>query len=135
MKKNILYNLYERMLLIRLVEEKIANNYDQKKMRCPTHLSVGQEAVSVAISQYLNNKDMVFGAHRSHAHILSLGINLKEFFAEILAKSSGVSKGMGGSMHLYGGSVGFCGSVPIVAGVKSAAKADEDPPDEPPGTN
>jgi len=60
--------------------------------------------------------DSAFGAHRSHAHILSLGINLEKFFAEILAKSSGISKGMGGSMHLYGESVGFCGSVPIVAG-------------------
>ena len=48
--------------------------------------------------------------------LISLGVDLKSFFAEILAKSSGISKGMGGSMHLFAESVGFYGSVPIVAG-------------------
>ena len=114
--KTELVEMLSKMLLIRNAEYKIAEGRKSGIVGGPVHLGVGQEAVAVAISQYLNNKDMVFGAHRSHAHILSLGINLKEFFAEILAKSSGVSKGMGGSMHLYGGSVGFCGSVPIVAG-------------------
>ena len=111
-----LLKMISKMILIRNAEYKIAKGREFGLVGGPVHLGVGQEAIPVGISQYLNNQDKIFGAHRSHSHILSLGINLKSFFSEILAKSSGISKGMGGSMHLFGGSVGFCGSVPIVAG-------------------
>ncbi len=111
-----LLEMLSKMILIRNAEYKIAKGREIGLVGGPVHLGVGQEAIPVGISQYLNNNDKVFGAHRSHAHILSLGIDLKSFFSEILAKSSGISKGMGGSMHLFGGSVGFSGSVPIVAG-------------------
>ena len=111
-----LLEMLSKMLLIRNAEYKIAKGREIGLVGGPVHLGVGQEAIPVGISKYLNNRDKIFGAHRSHSHILSLGVDLKSFFAEILAKSSGISKGMGGSMHLYGGSVGFCGSVPIVAG-------------------
>ena len=111
-----LLEMISKMILIRNAEYKIAKGREAGLVGGPVHLGVGQEAIPVGISQYLNNQDKIFGAHRSHSHILSLGINLKSFFSEILAKSSGISKGMGGSMHLFGGSVGFCGSVPIVAG-------------------
>ena len=111
-----LMNMLSKMLRIRAAEYKIADGRKSGLVGGPVHLGVGQEAIAVGIAQYLNYQDKVFGAHRSHAHILSLGINLEKFFAEILAKSSGISKGMGGSMHLFGDSVGFCGSVPIVAG-------------------
>ena len=111
-----LLEMLSKMILIRNAEYKIAKGREFGLVGGPVHLGVGQEAIPVGISKYLNNQDKIFGAHRSHSHILSLGIDLKSFFAEILAKSSGISKGMGGSMHLFGGSVGFCGSVPIVAG-------------------
>ncbi|ABB50361.1 Pyruvate dehydrogenase (lipoamide) [Prochlorococcus marinus str. MIT 9312] len=111
-----LLEMLSKMILIRNAEYKIAKGREFGLVGGPVHLGVGQEAIPVGISQYLNNQDKVFGAHRSHSHILSLGIDLKSFFSEILAKSSGISKGMGGSMHLFGGSVGFCGSVPIVGG-------------------
>ena len=114
--KSELMRMLSKMLLIRKAEYKIAEGRKSGLISGPVHLGVGQEAIAVGIAQYLNNQDKVFGAHRSHAHILSLGINLEKFFAEILAKSTGISKGMGGSMHLFGDSVGFCGSVPIVAG-------------------
>ena len=114
--KNELLDMLSKMILIRNAEYKVAKGREYGLVGGPVHLGVGQEAIPVGISQYLNNKDKVFGAHRSHSHILSLGIDLKSFFSEILAKSSGISKGMGGSMHLFGGSVGFCGSVPIVGG-------------------
>ena len=114
MKKNILYNLYERMLLIRLVEEKIANNYDQKKMRCPTHLSVGQEAVSAAFGLAVDKKDFAISTHRSHAHYLAKGGSLDAMIAEIYGKSTGCSKGKGGSMHLIDTNVNFMGSSAIV---------------------
>ena len=114
--KDELLEMLSTMLLIRNAEYKIARGRESGLVGGPVHLGVGQEAIPVGISKYLNNRDKIFGAHRSHSHILSLGIDLKSFFAEILARSSGISKGMGGSMHLFGGSVGFCGSVPIVAG-------------------
>jgi len=114
--KDELWEMLSTMILIRNAEYKIAKGREFGLVGGPVHLGVGQEAIPVGISKYLNNRDKIFGAHRSHSHILSLGIDLKSFFAEILAKSSGISKGMGGSMHLFGGSVGFCGSVPIVAG-------------------
>ena len=114
--KDELLEMLSTMLLIRNAEYRIARGRESGLVGGPVHLGVGQEAIPVGISKYLNNRDKIFGAHRSHSHILSLGIDLKSFFAEILARSSGISKGMGGSMHLFGGSVGFCGSVPIVAG-------------------
>ena len=114
--KDELLEMLSTMILIRNAEYKIAKGREFGLVGGPVHLGVGQEAIPVGISKYLNNRDKIFGAHRSHSHILSLGIDLKSFFAEILAKSSGISKGMGGSMHLFGGSVGFCGSVPIVGG-------------------
>ena len=59
---------------------------------------------------------MVFGAHRSHSHVLALGSSIHGLFAEVLGKDTGLSRGMGGSMHLWDEPNGFFGSVPIVAG-------------------
>jgi pyruvate dehydrogenase E1 component alpha subunit len=79
-------------------------------------LGVGQEAVAVGVAAELRKTDRVFGAHRSHSHVLSMGASLHRLFAEILGKETGLSRGMGGSMHLWDGPNGFYGSVPIVAG-------------------
>ncbi len=68
------------------------------------------------MSGNLRKSDRVFGAHRSHSHILALGADIRKLFAEVLGKKTGHSRGMGGSMHLWDESVGFYGSVPIVAG-------------------
>ena len=113
--KEELLEILSLMILIRESEYKIAQGRKNGVVHGPVHLGAGQEAIAVGIARNLSKNDMVFGAHRSHSHIISLGINLRNFFAEILAKKTGLSKGMGGSMHLYGGSVGFYGSVPIVA--------------------
>ena len=64
----------------------------------------------------LRKTDRVFGAHRSHSHVLSMGSSLHRLFAEILGKDTGLSRGMGGSMHLWDQPNGFYGSVPIVSG-------------------
>ena len=111
-----LINLLEAMLKIRLVEQKIALKKKEGLIKGPVHLGAGQEAIAVGISQNLSSSDRVFGAHRSHSHILALGSDIERLFAEVLGKKSGLSKGMGGSMHLWDESVGFCGSVPIVSG-------------------
>lgn len=105
-----------KILEIRLVEQTIAGKRRDGFIGGPVHLGVGQEAVAVGISSVLTNKDYVFGAHRSHAHLLALGSSIYQLFAEVLGRSTGLSKGMGGSMHLLDQQCGFYGSVPIVAG-------------------
>ena len=107
--------LFESMLRIRLVEESIANKYSEQKMRCPTHLSIGQEAIAVGVCANLTSQDQVLSTHRAHAHYLAKGGCLNSMMAEIYGKTSGCSKGMGGSMHLIDTSVGFMGSTAIVA--------------------
>jgi pyruvate dehydrogenase E1 component alpha subunit len=104
----------ERMLTIRLAEEAIGTLVEEGLAKTPCHLAIGQEAVAVGVSAALRPSDRVFGGHRSHAHLLALGGDLDGLFAEILGKASGLSRGMGGSMHLYAPGIGFHGCVPLV---------------------
>lgn len=110
-----------KMIVIRAVERKLAQGRRDGLIAGPVHLGVGQEAVAVGVSSALKVSDRVFGAHRSHSHLLALGSDLRKLFAEVLARETGHSRGMGGSMHLWDQSVGFYGSVPIVAGTVSLA--------------
>jgi len=105
-----------QMKRIRFVEEEIARRYAEGKMRCPTHLSVGQEAVAAAVGLALRRDDLVVSGHRAHAHYLGKGGNLPAMLAEIYGKATGCSRGKGGSMHLVDESAGFMGSTAIVAG-------------------
>ena len=95
-----LLRIYKKMLLIRRVEETIAEKYHEGKMRCPTHLSIGQECVSACISICLKSDDFAVSTHRGHAHYIGKGGDLRKMIAEIYGKSTGCSKGKGGSMHL-----------------------------------
>lgn len=104
------------MKRIRFVEQEIARRYAEGKMRCPTHLSVGQEAVAAGVGLALRRDDLVVSGHRAHAHYLGKGGNLQAMLAEIYGKLGGCSRGKGGSMHLIDESVGFMGSTAIVAG-------------------
>ena len=106
--------LLHEMLRIRAVEEEIAARYGEQKMRCPTHLSIGQEAVPAAISQILRSSDYAISTHRGHAHYLGKGGCVKRMIAEIYGKETGCSKGRGGSMHLIDLSVNFMGTSAIV---------------------
>ena len=106
--------LFQCMKLIRFVEETIARRYSEQKMRCPTHLSIGQEAVAAGVCLALNRDDQVFGTHRPHAHYIAKGGDIKAMIAEIHGKATGCSSGKGGSMHLVDLSVGFMGSTSIV---------------------
>jgi TPP-dependent pyruvate/acetoin dehydrogenase alpha subunit len=109
------------MLQIRLVEQKLAEMRREGLIGGPVHLSVGQEAIAVGVSEQLRSTDRVFGAHRSHSHLLALGASVRGLFAEVLGRETGLSRGMGGSMHLWDQPRGFYGSVPIVAGTVSLA--------------
>jgi len=114
MKAKTKLNIYRSMLLIRSIEEEIANRYDQGKMRCPTHLSIGQECVPSVLSEIINDDDFAVSTHRGHAHYLAKGGNPNSMIAEIYGKETGCAKGKGGSMHLIDLSVGFMGTSAIV---------------------
>lgn len=101
---------------IREVEEQIAAEYHKGEMRCPVHLSTGQEDVAAGVCMNLNIDDSVVSSHRSHAHYIAKGGNIERMLDEIKGLSSGCSKGFGGSMHLVDESVCFFGSTAIVAG-------------------
>ena len=92
--------IYTSLYRIRRVEEEIARIYPTDKIKSPTHLSIGQEAVSVGVCEALDEQDVVFGTYRSHALYLAKGGDLKGMMAELYGKATGTSKGKGGSMHL-----------------------------------
>lgn len=117
----VLNSMLSTMLLIRKTEQQLALGRKNGLIGGPVHLGAGQEAIAVGISQNLQKTDRVFGAHRSHSHLLALNPDFYKLFAEVLGKKTGFSKGMGGSMHLYDQPNGFYGSVPIVAGTVSLA--------------
>ena len=102
------------MLRIRHTEETIAERYSEWKMRCPTHLSTGQEAIAAGVCSALRIDDFVLSTHRCHAHYLAKGGDLNKMIAEIYGKATGCTSGKGGSMHLIDKSVGFEGSTSIV---------------------
>ena len=102
------------MLRIRMVEETISRRYSEWKMRCPVHLSIGQEAPAVGVMENLKKEDKIVTAHRSHAHYLAKGGNLNSMIAELYGKETGCAKGKGGSMHLIDLKAGVTAAVPIV---------------------
>lgn len=113
-----LLEMYGKMLLIRMVEERIVAEYpiQPQQIRCPTHLSIGQEATAVGVCMALRSEDVIFSTHRCHAHYLAKGGDLNRMIAEILGKTTGCARGKGGSMHLLDRTVGMLGSSAIVAG-------------------
>ena len=108
--------MYSEMLRIRMIEEELVRRYSEQEMRCPVHFSIGQEAIAVGVCQTLRQEDSVLSGHRSHAHYLARGGDLKRMICELYGKAAGCSSGKGGSMHLIDRSVNFLGSTSIVAG-------------------
>lgn len=109
-------DLLYMMKKIRAVEETIAELYPQQEMRCPVHLSTGQEGPAAAVCLNLRKTDTVVSGHRAHAHYLAKGGNARALVDELYGLRSGCSRGYGGSMHLIDESVGFMGSTAIVGG-------------------
>ncbi len=110
----LLKKMWVEMLRIRMAEEKIIKVYPDKTIRTPTHLSIGQEAVSVGLCQALKDEDQVFASHRCHAAFLAKGGDLKSFFAELCGRWDGPSQGRAGSAHLTDTRKGMFAS-PILA--------------------
>lgn len=110
-----LLSRWETMLRIRRAEEKIAEMIETGEVGCPCHLYIGQEAIAAGVCAALEPEDTIWGGHRSHGHYLAKGGSLERMLAEILGKTTGCSRGRGGSMHLLALEQGILGTVPVVA--------------------
>ena len=114
MNTQLSLRLFAQMYRIRAVEEEIALRYPQGKIRCPVHLSIGQEAIPAVFADNIRTTDFAVSTHRGHAHYLAKGGNLNAMIAEIYGKATGCAKGKGGSMHLIDLDVNFMGTSAIV---------------------
>ena len=119
--KDFLLNLYKMMITIRFCEESLIEPILNGIVKCPVHLTSGQEAIAAGVSANLTINDQVFGNHRSHGHYLAKGGSLTELIGEVFCRENGCCRGRGGSMHLISPQVGFLGSAPIVAGTIALA--------------
>jgi acetoin:2,6-dichlorophenolindophenol oxidoreductase subunit alpha len=119
--KDFLLSMYIKLLEIRYTEESFVEPIINNEIRCPVHLYSGEEAIAVGVIENLDNNDKVFGTHRSHGHFIAKGGSIEGLIAEVYCRSTGVSKGHGGSMHLIDPSKGFMGAAPIVGGTISLA--------------
>ena len=122
--KKELLELYNKMLLIRRFEEKAGQLYGMGHIGGFCHLYIGQEAVVVGIEAIKKIGDQNITSYRDHGHMLACGMDPKMVMAELTGRSTGYSKGKGGSMHMFSKSEGFYGGhgivgaqVPIGAGI------------------
>ena len=121
--------LLGEMLLIRRFEEKAAEAYTLGKIGGFLHLYIGEEAVAVGATSVLRPDDFAISAYREHGHCLAKGADPRRMMAELYGRRDGLSKGKGGSMHLFDRSVNFLGGhaivgshLPVAAGVGFAIK-------------
>lgn len=120
---------YETMLLMRKFEDKAGQLYGMQKIRGFCHLYIGQEACAAGAVSALTKDDKFITAYRDHAHPLALGTDPKAIMAELFAKETGISKGKGGSMHIFDKQHNFFGGhgivgaqIPLGAGIAFAEK-------------
>ncbi|RZF66423.1 pyruvate dehydrogenase (acetyl-transferring) E1 component subunit alpha [Sphingomonas populi] len=113
--KDELLALYKQMLLIRRFEEKAGQLYGLGFIGGFCHLYIGQEAVAVGLQSALDGeKDSVITGYRDHGHMLAYGIDPKVIMAELTGRAAGISKGKGGSMHMFSTEKKFYGGHGIV---------------------
>ena len=110
------FHFYEKMLLIRRFEEACAKAYAGQKIRGFCHLYIGEESVAVGAIGNLNENDYILATYREHGHALASGLDPNKIMAELFGKETGVSKGLGGSMHLFDVDKNFMGGHGIVGG-------------------
>jgi len=114
--KEEILRMYRMMLLIRTFEERTPEQYSKGKIGGFLHLYTGQEAVGVGFISALRQDDYVIGAYREHGQCLAKGTDPKFVMAELFGKATGISKGKGGSMHMFDIKNGFLGGHGIVGG-------------------
>ncbi len=122
-------HLLSQMMLIRRFEEKAAENYALGKIGGFLHLYIGEEAVAVGATSVLRPDDYAISAYREHGHCLAKGSDPRRVMAELFGRRDGLSRGKGGSMHLFDKSTNFLGGhaivgahLPLAAGVAFGIK-------------
>jgi pyruvate dehydrogenase E1 component alpha subunit len=124
LSRELLADMFEKMLKIRLFEERVFELYGQNLVPGTIHLYAGEEAVAVGVCSGLRKDDLITSTHRGHGHCIAKGADLKRIMAEILGKETGYCKGKGGSMHIADFSVGMLGATAVVgAGLPIAVGA------------
>jgi len=112
----ILLDMHERMVRIRIFEEEAGKLMENGKVPGALHLYVGQEAVATGVMIHMTDADQITSTHRGHGHLIAKGGQFKEMYAELYGKATGYCKGMGGSMHISNLDIGILGANGIVAG-------------------
>jgi len=109
-----LLSLYQQMLRIRRTEEQLVRAHQKGLIPGACHTYIGQEAVATGVCAHLRPNDVIFSTHRGHGHALAKGVTPRALIAELLGRSTGVSHGRGGSMHLFAPEIGLMGTSGIV---------------------
>ena len=113
---NSLLEAYRQMLLIRRFEEKAGQLYGMGLIGGFCHLYIGQEAVAVGAISAIRPDDYVLTSYREHGQAMAKGMAANAIMAELFGKSTGCSRGKGGSMHLFDRKINFLGGHAIVGG-------------------
>jgi pyruvate dehydrogenase E1 component alpha subunit len=128
-EKTKVLGYYRQMLAIRRLEEASAKAYSQGKIGGFLHLYIGQEAVAVGAVAALKPEDYIMTSYRDHGQAYAKGMSARAIMAELFAKETGCSKGLGGSMHFFDAKTNFLGGwgivgahLPLAAGVALASK-------------
>jgi pyruvate dehydrogenase E1 component alpha subunit len=106
--------MYERMGLVRELEDRLKTLVERGVPMGPVHFYTGQEAVAVGVCAALRQDDWIASTHRGHGHCVAKGVEVRRMLAELYGKSTGTNRGKGGSMHITDVSVGMLGVNPIV---------------------
>ena len=114
LSKDQLLSLYRTMAVIRRTEEQLARAHQAGLIHGACHTYVGEEAVATGVCANLRTDDAVFSTHRGHGHALAKGVSPAALMAELFGRATGVSRGRGGSMHLFAPEVGMMGTSGIV---------------------
>ncbi|GAB3297228.1 pyruvate dehydrogenase (acetyl-transferring) E1 component subunit alpha [Parasphingorhabdus pacifica] len=112
----LLRDYFQRMTLIRRFEERAAQGYTQAKIGGYCHLNLGEEATIVGLMSALRKTDYLFTNYREHGYAIAKGIEPGRVMAELYGRTTGTSKGWGGSMHMFDVEAGLLGGYGIVGG-------------------
>ncbi|MGD2163748.1 MAG: thiamine pyrophosphate-dependent dehydrogenase E1 component subunit alpha, partial [Anaerolineales bacterium] len=128
-----LLSMLAMMYRIRLFEEALYHAFMTEKMPGTMHQAIGMEAIPSGVGHCLVNGDKMTSTHRGHGHAIAMGVPTNELMAELYAKKTGSSGGMGGSLHIFDVQHGFLGTtgvvgagIPIATGAGLAAKFNEE---------
>ena len=109
-----LAGLFRTMLVIRHTEEELARCHQRGLIHGACHTYVGEEAIAAGVCSHLAPTDVIFSTHRGHGHALAKGMPPGDLIAELFGRSTGCSRGRGGSMHLFSPEIGMLGTSGIV---------------------